>query len=111
MRWRTAIWNNSEAAKIAALSSGKIDKCEYLTDKEISSSNQIQIIEQSNFTYFLLIKAFEKQTKKIEKQGKKTNRCFYKIKRKTSNFNQKSYLQRNIWWNSWRKICWNKRMV
>ena len=78
MRWRTAIWNNSEAAKIAALSSGKIDKCEYLTDKEISSSNQIQIIEQSNFTYFLLIKAFEKQTKKLKSKEKKQIDAFTK---------------------------------
>ena len=33
---------NGEAAKISALSSGKIDKYEYLTGKEILTSDQIQ---------------------------------------------------------------------
>ena len=36
---------NREAAKISALSSGKIDKYEYLIGEEILSSNQQQIIE------------------------------------------------------------------
>ena len=35
------------------------------------SSTQKQIIEQAKFTYFSLEKAFEKQTKTIEDQGKK----------------------------------------
>ena len=52
---------NREAAKTLALLSGKIDKYEYLTDKEILSSNQQQIIEHAKFTYFHLEKAFEKQ--------------------------------------------------
>ena len=60
---------NREAAKISALL-GKIDKYEYLTGKEILPSNQQQIIEQPKFTYFPLGKAFEKQTKTIEDQGK-----------------------------------------
>ena len=63
--------NNREAAKISALSSGKIDKYEYLTGEEILPSNQQQIIEQAKFTYSPLGKAFEKQTKTIEDQGKK----------------------------------------
>ena len=42
---------NREAAKISALSSGKIDKYEYLTGGEILPSNQQQIIEQAKFTY------------------------------------------------------------
>ena len=37
---------NREAAKISALSSGKLDKYEYLTGEEILPSNQQQIIEQ-----------------------------------------------------------------
>ena len=37
---------NREAAKISALSSGKIHKYEYLTGGEILPSNQRQIIEQ-----------------------------------------------------------------
>ena len=64
---------NREAAKISALSSGKIHKYEYLTGEDILPSNQQQIIEQTKFTYSLLGKAFEKQTKTIEDQGKKTN--------------------------------------
>ena len=62
---------NREAAKISALLSGKIDKYEYLTGEEILRSNQQQIIEQAKFTYSPLGKAFEKQTKTIEDQGKK----------------------------------------
>ena len=60
-----------EAAKISALSSGKIDKYEYLTGEEILPSNQQQIIQQAKFTYSPLGKAFEKQIKTIEDQGKK----------------------------------------
>ena len=62
---------NREAAKISALSSGKIDNYEYLTGEEILPSNQQQIIEQTKFTYSPLGKAFEKQTKTIDGQGKK----------------------------------------
>ena len=62
---------NGEAAKISALSSGKIDKYEYLTGEKILPSNQRQIIEQATFTYSALEKAFEKQTKTLEDQGKK----------------------------------------
>ena len=62
---------DKEAAKISDLSSGKIDKYEYLTGEEILPSNQQQIIEQAKFTYSPLGKAFEKQTKTIEDQGKK----------------------------------------
>ena len=62
---------NREAAKISALSSGKIDKYEYLTGEDILPSGQQQIIEQAKFTYSPLGKAFNKQTKAIEEQGKK----------------------------------------
>ena len=62
---------NTEAAKISALSSGKIDKYEYLTREEILPSNQQQIIEQAKFTYSPLGKAFEKQTKSTEDYEKK----------------------------------------
>ena len=62
---------NREAAKISALSSGRIDKYEYLTGEEILPSNQQQIIQQAEFTYSPLGKAFEKQVKTIEDQGKK----------------------------------------
>ena len=62
---------NRKAAEISALSSGKIDKYEYLTGKDILPSNQQQIIEQAKFTYSPLGKAFEKQIKTIENQGEK----------------------------------------
>ena len=61
---------NREASKISALLSGKIDKYEYLTGKEILPPDQSRIIEQEKFTYSPLGKTFEKQTKTIEEQGK-----------------------------------------
>ena len=64
---------NREAAKISALSSGKIRKYEYLTGDDILLSNQQQIIEQAKFAYSPLGKAFEKQIKTIEDQGEKPN--------------------------------------
>ena len=62
---------NREATKISALSSGKLDKYEYLTGEEILPSNQQQIIEQAKFTYSPLGKAIEKQIKTIKDQGEK----------------------------------------
>ena len=41
---------NRKAAEISALSSGKVDKYEYHTGKEILPSNQQQIIEQAKYT-------------------------------------------------------------
>ena len=61
---------NREAAKISALSSGKIDKYEYLTGEEILLLNQQQIIQKAKFNYSPLGKALEKQIKTIEDQGK-----------------------------------------
>ena len=60
-----------EAAKISALSSGKLDKYEYLTGEEILPSNQQQIIQQAKFNYSPLGKALEKQVKTIKDQGEK----------------------------------------
>ena len=57
---------NREAAIIWVLSSGKIDKYEYLTNEEIIPSDQSSIIEQAKFTYSPLGKAFEKLIKTIE---------------------------------------------
>ena len=61
---------NREAAKISALSSGKIHKYEYLTGEDVLPSNNQQIIEQARFTYSPLGKAFDKQIKTIKDQGK-----------------------------------------
>ena len=41
---------NRTYAKISALSSGKIDKYEYLIGEEMLPSNQKQITEQAKFT-------------------------------------------------------------
>ena len=54
---------NREAAKISALSSGKVDKYEYLSGEDILPSNQQQIIEQAKLAYSPLGKAFGKQNK------------------------------------------------
>ena len=61
---------NWETARVSALSSGKIDKYEYLTGEEILPPDQRRVTEQVQFAYSLLGKAFEKQTKTIEEQGK-----------------------------------------
>ena len=57
-------------------------KYEYLTGEEILSSNQKQIIEQAKFTYSPLGKAFEKQIKTIEDQGKKQVEALKDLKQK-----------------------------
>ena len=44
---------NRKAANISALSSGNIDKYQYLTGKEMLPSNQQQIIEQAKFIILL----------------------------------------------------------
>ena len=62
---------NREAAKISALSSGKIDQNEYVTCEEILRSDQRRVMKQAKFTYSPLDKVFEKQIKIIEDQGEK----------------------------------------
>ena len=71
-----------EAAKISALSSDKTHKYEYLNGEDILPSNQQQIIEQARFTYSPLGKAFDKQIKTIEYQGKKQVDALEKLKQK-----------------------------
>ena len=61
---------NTEAAKISALPSGKVDKYEWFTGAEILSSDQRRVIEQAEFTYSPLGKAFEKPIKTIENTKK-----------------------------------------
>ena len=63
---------NREAAKISALSSGKIGKYEYLTGEEILPSNHQQIIEQAKFTYSPLGKLLKNKQKllKIKEKNK-----------------------------------------
>ena len=62
---------NREAAKISALSSGKILKYDYLTGEDILPPSQQQIIKHARFTYSPLGKASEKQIKTIEDQDQK----------------------------------------
>ena len=57
--------NNRESAKISDLSSGKLDKYEFLTGEEIQPADQRRVI------FSPLEKAFEKQTKTIEEQEEK----------------------------------------
>ena len=78
---------NREVAKISALSPGKIHKYEYLTGEDILISNQQQIIEQAKFTNSPIGKAFEKQIKTIEDQGKKTGQGFRRFETKRKNKN------------------------
>ena len=53
------------------LSSGKIDKHEYLTSEVILPSDQSRMIEQVNFIYSPLGKALQKPTKIIEDQRRR----------------------------------------
>ena len=78
---------NRETPIISALSSGKIDKYEYLTGEEILPSNQKQIIEQAKFTYSPLRKAFEKQTKTIKDQEEKRIEAIQGNKKQLGNIN------------------------
>ena len=68
---------------MSALSSDKIHKYELLAGEDILPSNQQQIIEQARFTYSA--KAFEKQIKTIEDQGKKQVDALEKLKPKEIN--------------------------
>ena len=65
--------------KTSALLSRKLHKYEYLTGEDILPSNQQQVIEQTKFTYSPLGKAFGKQIKTIEDQGKKQVHALEKL--------------------------------
>ena len=49
----------SEASKMSALLSGKIDKHEYITGEKILPHDQSRVIEQDKFTYYPLRKSLE----------------------------------------------------
>ena len=63
-----------EAAKISALSSGKMDKYEHFTGEEILSSKQGRI-QQTKFTNFSLGEVIDKETKKIEDHREKQTKA------------------------------------
>ena len=68
---------NREAAKISALSSGKIDEYEFLTGEEILPSNQSRVIEPDKFPLFLpWVKHLKKKIKTIAHQGIKRFKIF-----------------------------------
>ena len=78
---------NREAAKISALSSGKIEKYEYLTVEEIFPFNQQQMIEPAKFNYSPLGKAFEKPTETIKDQAEKEIAAIQDNKKQVDNIN------------------------
>ena len=101
---------NREAAKISALSSGKLDKYEYLTGEEILPSNQQQIIQQAKFNYSPLGKAIEKQRKTIEDQGEKQVKALQD--KQIVNINKDDYKDKLLL-SKEREICkniYNKRL-
>ena len=76
---------------MSAWSSWKINKYEYLTGEKISPSNEKQIIEQSKFTYYPHGKAFDKNTRTIEDEGKNKSKQWKIIKKQQANTNVHSY--------------------
>ena len=52
---------NREASKVLSLSTGKINKYEYLTSEEIFPSNQKQIINKLNLLILLLVKLLKNE--------------------------------------------------
>ena len=104
---------NREAAKISALSSGKIDKYEYLTGEEVLPSTQQQIIEQAKFTYSPLRKSFEKQTKTIKDQGKKQIKAIQDNNKQLVNINNDDDYKNKLLLSREREIfknIYNKRL-
>ena len=104
---------NREAAKMSALSSGKIAKYEYLTGEEILPLNQQQIIDQAKFTYSPLGKALEKQTKTIKDQGKKQIKVIQDNKELLVNINNDDDYKNKLLLSREREICkniYNKRL-
>ena len=87
---------NREAANISAVSSSRIDKDEYLTDKEILTFNQSQMMEKAKFTHSLLGKAFEKQNKTKQKN-------VWRSRRKT---NKALRIFKLFLKDKWIKACW-----
>ena len=70
-----------EAAKISALSSGKIDKCKYLTREEILPPDQRRVIEEAKPTYSPLEKDFEKQIETTEDQREKQIKALQELEK------------------------------
>ena len=65
-----------------------LEKYEYIAGKEVLPPDQRKVIKQAKFAHSSLGKVLEKQTKTIEGQGTKINRCCYRGKQKTWGYNQ-----------------------
>ena len=76
---------NKEAGKVSALSSGKVDKYEYLTGEETLPSNQSQIKQQAKFTFYPWFKALEAEIKRI-KEKRETQITAHMNKKRTCNW-------------------------
>ena len=61
---------NRKTSKISALSSGKIDKYEYLTGKEVLLSDQRRIIDQAMFKCSSLGKSLKNKQKQMKNKDK-----------------------------------------
>ena len=85
---------NREAAKISTLSSGKIDKYEYITGEEILPSHQKQMIEEAKFTKDSISEErinseIINKLEKIEEGGKKADRSKMVYKRYNKAYNSR----------------------
>ena len=77
-----------DTPNISEISSGKIDKYEYITGQEILPPDQSRMLEQAKFTRYLLGKELKKQIKyQIEKKKK------LKIKDNTKKKKKKKHLK------------------
>ena len=65
---------NREAAKISALSSSKVDKYEYLTGREILTSDQSRMMDKAKFIIFLKEKLSKNKQKQLEIKVKNKER-------------------------------------
>ena len=104
---------NRKAAKILALSSGKIDKYDYLTGEKILPTNRQQTIKQAKCTYSLLVKAFEKQTKTIKGQREKQIKAIQDNKEQSVNINNDDDYKNKLLLSREREIfknIYNKRL-
>ena len=80
---------NKERSTLSPLSSGKVDKYEYLAGGEILPSDKRRMIEQCRFTYSPLGNTSEKQTKTIEVKAEKRTKAIQDgAKKQTLNIHQ-----------------------
>ena len=65
-----------------------LEKYEYVAGEEMLPPDQRKVIKQAKFAHSCTLgKVLEKQSKTIEEQGTKINRCCYRGKQKTWGYN------------------------